>query len=65
MTFNYKNIEFDTYSAECKQFYALLISKKAKSFKALSADFDITNSLQEVLSIAYMAASEIYVRSFQ
>ena len=68
MTFKCKRIEFDTYSAKSKQFYSLLIANKAKyanGFKALSADLELSNPLQEVFSIPYNAASETYVWSFQ
>ena len=68
MTFKCKNTEFNTYSAKSKQFYSLLIVNKAKylnSFKTLSADLELSNSLQEVFSIPYYATGETYVWSFQ
>ena len=68
MTFKCKSVEFDTYSAKSKQFYSLLIANKAKypnGFKALSADLELSNPLQEVFSIPYNAAGETYVWSFQ
>ena len=68
INFKTSNTEFDTYSARCRQFYSLLISTKAKyrnRFKTLSADLKLSNSLQEVFSIPYPAASESCVSSFQ
>ena len=66
--FKYSNTEFNTYSASCRQFYSLLISTRAKhpnGFKTLSADLELSNSLQEVFSIPYTTARESYVWSFQ
>ena len=68
VTFKCENTELDSYSAKSKQFYSLLIVSKAKypnSFKTLSADFDFSNPLQEVVSIPYNVAGETYVWSFQ
>ena len=68
MTFKCENAEFETCSAKSKQFYSLLIVNKAKysnSFKTLSADLELSNSLQEVLSIPYNVAGETNVWSFQ
>ena len=68
MTFKYNNTEFNTHSAKSKQFYSLMIANKAKypnRFETLSADLKISDPLQEVFSIPYNAADEIYVWSFQ
>ena len=51
--FKHNNIQFDTYTAKCKQFYKLLITSKAKlpnMSKQLISDFDVPNSLQQILT---------------
>ena len=66
--FKYGNTEFDPYSVKSKEFYALLITKKVKypkSFITLSADLELSNTLQEVFSTPYDVASETYIWSFQ
>ena len=69
MTFTYNNVEFDTYSAESKQLYSLLIINKAKysgnRLKTLSADLELSDPLREVFLIPYNVAGETYVWSFQ
>ena len=66
--FKYGNTEFDPYSVKSKEFYALLITKKVKypkRFITLSADLELSNTLQEVFSTPYDVASETYIWSFQ
>ena len=68
MIFKYNNTEFDTYSAKSKHFYSPLITNKAyhpKRFNTLLTDLEISNALQEVLSIPHNVASETYYYSFQ
>ena len=66
--FKHNNIQFDTYTAKCKQFYKLLIASKAKlpnMSKKLISDFDVPNSLQQIYSLPHAVASETYIWSFQ
>ena len=68
MIFKYNNTEFGPYSGESKIFYALQITNKAKYSKritALSADLQLSKTLQEVFSTPYNVSSEIYIWSFQ
>ena len=62
MIFKYNNTEFDTYSGKSKDFYALLIINKAKypkRFITLSADLELSNTLQ-VFSTPYNVAGETF-----
>ena len=68
MIFKYNNTEFDPFSAESRNFYALLITNKAKYPKritALSANLMLSNTLQEVFSTLNDVASKTSIRSFQ
>ena len=59
---------FDIKSAKSKQFYKLLLSKKAKlpnMSKRLIADFDVEDSLDKIYFLPHNVASETYVLSFQ
>ena len=63
MIFKYNNTEFDIYSAKSKHFYSPLITNKAyhpKRFNTLLTDLELSNALQEVLSIPHNVASETY-----
>ena len=67
MNFECKSKSFNAYTARCTQFYATMISSKARppnGFKKLIADFELSN-VQEIFSIPYLAASETYVWSLQ
>ena len=59
---------FDIKSAKSKQFYKLLLSKKAKlpnMSKRLIADFDVEDSLDKIDFLPHNVASETYALSFQ
>lgn len=62
---------FDIKSAKSKQFYKLLLSKKAKFFtvpntsKRLLADLDVEDMLDKIYLLPHNVASETYVLSFQ
>ena len=59
---------FDIKSAKSKQFYKLLLSKKAKlpnMSKRLIADFDVEDTLDKIYFLPHNVASETYVLSFQ
>ncbi|PFX14825.1 ATP synthase subunit gamma, mitochondrial [Stylophora pistillata] len=68
MTLTYNNVEFDTYSAESKQLYSLLITNKAKypgnRLKTLSADLELSDPLHEVFLIPYNMAGDYLLMSF-
>ena len=59
---------FDIKSAKSKQFYKLLLSKKAKlpnMSRRLIADFDVEDMLEKIYLLPHNVASETYVLSFQ
>ena len=59
---------FDIKSAKSKQFYKLLLSKKAKlpnMSRRLIADFDVEDMLEKIYFLPHNVASETYVLSFQ